>query len=453
MTRSVKVGQLQKFRRGIYRSLGHRRDALFEMIDATSCGGAADSLPHLSLLSIHQRRHGSVYAALREGTLNAPQFRGALVRQPLAGGLPAYAVDVSVVARCDAEASPGRAYYHHPSRHSAGQPIVAGWAYSWVAQLGSERSSWTAPVDAVRLAPGERPEAVAIRQVQALAPLMTSGPVPLFVFDGGYSPSLLTVALAETRAAVLVRFRDDRVFFRSAQPRARGHGGRPQRHGAAFRCGDASTWGEPDIWLEELDAMCGRVEVRCWSGLHGRVGHGPGKGRGRGRGPTQPLAFGWVVRVTLDRAPNQARPLKPLWLWYAGPALPDPQLVWRAYVHRFDIEHTLRFCKERLGWDRARVRTPEQMDSWTWLVLAAYAQLRLARRLVADRRLPWERPRPVGQLTPWRVLRGFRDLVWILGTPASAPKPCGRSPGRPRGSRSGPAPRFPAVKAAVARAA
>ena len=136
MTRSVKVGQLQKFRRGIYRSLGHRRDALFEMIDATSCGGAADSLPHLSLLSIHQRRHGSVYAALREGTLNAPQFRGALVRHPLAGGLPAYAVDVSVIARCDAEASPGRAYYHHPSRHSAGQPIVAGWAYSWAAACG-----------------------------------------------------------------------------------------------------------------------------------------------------------------------------------------------------------------------------------------------------------------------------------------------------------------------------
>ena len=110
MTCSVKVGQLQKFRRGIYRSLGHRRDALFEMIDATSCGGAADSLPHLSLLSIHQRRYGSVYAALREGTLNAPQFRGALVRHPLAGGLPAYAVDVSVVARCDAEDSPARAY-------------------------------------------------------------------------------------------------------------------------------------------------------------------------------------------------------------------------------------------------------------------------------------------------------------------------------------------------------
>ena len=188
-------------------------------------------------------------------------------------------------------------------------------------------------------------------------------------------------------------------------------------------------------------------------GLHGRVGQGPRRGWGKGRGPTQPLSVGWVVRVVLERTPNQARPLKPLWLWYAGPEPPDPGLLWRAYVHRFDVEHTLRFCKERLGWDRARVRTPEQMDRWTWVILAAYTQLRLARGLIADQRLPWERPRPPGQLTPWRVLRGFGDLVLLLGTLARAPKPCGRSPGRPKGSCSGPAPRFPALKAAVARAA
>jgi hypothetical protein len=37
-----------------------------------------------------------------------------------------YAVDVSVWPRCDAECSPERGLYYHPSRHSAGQPIVAG---------------------------------------------------------------------------------------------------------------------------------------------------------------------------------------------------------------------------------------------------------------------------------------------------------------------------------------
>src|SRR5579863_1654492 len=42
-----------------------------------------------------------------------------------------YAVDASVWPRCDAETSPERGFYHHPYRHSHGQPIVAGGNYSW----------------------------------------------------------------------------------------------------------------------------------------------------------------------------------------------------------------------------------------------------------------------------------------------------------------------------------
>ena len=60
---SVQLGELRTFRAALYWSLGRRCDALFEVIDATSCGGAVDSLPHLSLVPMHQRRHGSVYAA------------------------------------------------------------------------------------------------------------------------------------------------------------------------------------------------------------------------------------------------------------------------------------------------------------------------------------------------------------------------------------------------------
>lgn len=82
-------------------------------------------------------------------------------------------------------------------------------------------------------------------------------------------------------------------------------------------------------------------------------------------------------------------------------------------------------------------------------MLAAYAQLRLARALVADRRLPWERPIPAGRLTPCRVRRAVVALLPALGTPARAPQPCGRSPGRPKGRRAGSAPRHPAIKKAA----
>jgi hypothetical protein len=110
------------------------------------------------------------------------------------------------------------------------------------------------------------------------------------------------------------------------------------------------------------------------------------------------------------------------------------------------IEHTVRFCKQTLGWATPRPRHPEQADRWTWLVLAAYTQLRLARQVVADQRLPWERPRPQPRLSPVRVCRGFPRLLVRLGSPAATPKPAGRSPGRPKGSRCGPAMRYPAIK-------
>ena len=99
--------------------------------------------------------------------------------------------------------------------------------------------------------------------------------------------------------------------------------------------------------------------------------------------------------------------------------------------------------------DHAEGAHPEQADRWTWLVLAAYAQLLIARRIVADRRLPWARPLPAGSLTPTRVLRNFAALLSVMGTPAEAPKPRGRSPGRPKGNLSGPAKRYPAVKKAA----
>ena len=135
-----------------------------------------------------------------------------------------------------------------------------------------------------------------------------------------------------------------------------------------------------------------------------------------------------------------------LWLWWAGPGQLDLDRAWRAYIRRFDLEHTVRFCKQTLGWTTPRLRHPAQAERWTWLVLAAYTQLRLARPVVADQRLAWERPRPPGQLSPYRVRRGFPRLLCVLGSPAAAPKPSGRSPGRPKDRRSGPALRRPAIK-------
>jgi DDE superfamily endonuclease len=440
--------QLQRFRGGLYRCLGRRRDALFELVDALLAAEAMSSLPRLSLVPVHRRGWGSVYAALAAGEVDAERLAELLVAHRGDGGAPVFAVDASTWARCDAECSPGRGFYYSPTRHSAGQPIVAGWCYSWIAQLSWARDSWTAPLDVRRLAPGEDLGQITAAQVRALTGrLDVGGAVPLFVFDAGYDPIALTIDLADAAAAVLVRIRSDRVFYTDPAARAPGQMGRPRRHGARFCCADPASWPPPEQTLEASDEQYGRVQVAAWAGLHPKLA-----GRGRWADcPSPPIVAGTVIRVQVEHLPGpRGRAVKTLWLWWAGPGRPDLDRCWRAYIRRFDLEHTFRFCKQALGWTTPRVRTPEQADRWTWLVLAAYTQLRLARSFTADTRLPWEHRLPTARLTPTRIRRGFARLLPVLGTPASPPKPCGRSPGRPKGSRRGPAHRHPAIHKAAA---
>jgi len=313
--------------------------------------------------------------------------------------------------------------------------------------LSFTRDSWTAPRDVRRVHPRENAHTVAIEQITTLiAQRPLSRATPLFVFDAGYDSAYLTQTLAEIPVAILVRLRADRCFYADPPPATPSpRGGRPRRHGAKFACKDPATWPAPTAEHCTEDEQDGTVRVRAWAGLHPKQQNHAGRGTRK----TRPIVRGSVVLVEVGRLPARPYPPQLLWLWWAGAGVPDLDLLWRSYVRRFDLEHTLRFCKQSLGWTTPRVRHPEQADRWTWLVVAAYTQLRLAQPWIADRRLPWERPLAPGMLTPYRVRRALSALLPVVGTPARAPKPCGRSPGRPTGSRSGRATRYPALKKAA----
>ena len=445
---------LRAFRRSFYECLHRRADALFELADAILTSEAAPSPVHLSLQALHRRGWGSLYAALRRGRIDAEALRDLLARHPLALGDAdeppvVYAVDMSVWPRCDAETSPQRGFYYHPSRHSAGQPIVAGWAYQFVARLNFVRESWTAPVDVERVRPDQEANAVAAGQIEELLGRSSVGDgVPLFIFDAGYDPVKLQPALEGSACQILVRLRAGRRFYGDpglCDPPA--HIGRPRRHGPKMKCNDPSTWPKPSSEHVCEDDGHGTVRVRAWAEMHPKVHNHEGRGS---RGPL-PIVVGTLILVEVERLPRGESRREPrvLWLWWHGPegTTPDLELIWRSYARRFDLEHTFRFLKQDMGWATPRVRHPEQADRWSWLVVAAYTQLRLARARVADLRLPWERRYDPGRLTPVRVHRAVSALLVDLGTPAKAPKPCGRSPGgRPKGRLSGRAERYPALK-------
>src|SRR5918998_2245880 len=106
----VLVNTLRRFRAGVYRRFGTRRDALFELLDAAMVAGLVPSLAHLSLTAVHRRGWGSLYDALATRTMDVPALRGLVRRYPLDDGQPIYALDTSVWPRNDAETSPARGY-------------------------------------------------------------------------------------------------------------------------------------------------------------------------------------------------------------------------------------------------------------------------------------------------------------------------------------------------------
>src|SRR5829696_5936662 len=342
------LARLGGFRAELHACFTRRADALFELGDALLCAPAVPSLPHLSLEPVHRRGWGSADAALACGRIEVERLRDLLASSLPPADPMVFAVDVTTWPRCDAECSPERGYYYHPSRHSAGQPIIAGWAFQWIAQVSFDRDSWTAPVDAARLHPLDDTDQQAARQIRALLARLPAGEaVPLFVFDGGYDSAQLTLDLAQQRATVLVRLRSDRCFYADPPPAARSpKGGRPRRHGAKFAFADPATWPTPTATLTCQDDQYGTVTVQAWAGLHPKQQRHPGHGT---RGP-RPIVRGTIIRVQVERVPARTRPPKVLWLWWSGPGELDLDLAWRAYVRRFDLEIVCtQVTKPRLG--------------------------------------------------------------------------------------------------------
>jgi hypothetical protein len=446
--RATQTTELCGFRAALHSCLLRWGDALFELCDAALyVPSPLRSVPSLSLEPVFRRSHGSLYKSLARGVIDEDRLRRLLVAHRPSDWPMIFAVDASTWDRCDAECSPERGFHYSASKHSNGQPIVAGWSYQWISQLDWAPDSWTAPLDVMRVKPSMDATTATIDQVRRLVELLAStGPVPMFVFDAGYDPIALGAGLADTRAQVLVRIRSDRVFYPDPEPPGPGTVGRPRRHGNRFGLSQPATWTTPDQELSAHDPRYGDIRVQAWHGLHPKL---VGRGRWAG-GDAPPIIRGTVIRVEVEHLPKPTgRAVKTLWLWWSGPGVPDLDVCWRAYLRRFDIEHTFRFAKGTLGWTTPALCTPEQADRWTWLVVGAYTQLRLARGLVADDRMPWERPCDAAKLTPARVRRGFRRLGPTIGTPASPPKSQKPGPGRPKGTRRPPRTRYPAVKKAA----
>jgi hypothetical protein len=200
----------------------------------------------------------------------------------------------------------------------------------------------------MRLKPGEDATTATVSQIRRLvAGLPASEVAPTFVFDAGYDPIALGAELADIHAQVVVRISPQRVFHHDPGLWPAGTPGRPLRHGARFALSEPETWTAPDAKLHTHDARYGTVKVSAWRGLHPRL-----RSKRRWKGSGLPIVRGTVVRVDVERLPRPPGHVKKtLWLWWSGPGEVDLELCWRAYLRRFDIEHSFRFLKSPGKWD------------------------------------------------------------------------------------------------------
>ena len=341
---------------------------------------------------------------MNHGRIEIGRLRRSLAGLPLpraADGRLVLAVDVSNWLRPGAATSPGRLFCHVYGRGKGQAQMIPGWPYSVIAALEPGRTSWTAVLDAVRLGPDDDEAEVTAAQVRdVITRLVGAGhwregdPAILVIFDAGYDVTRLAWLLADLPVELLGRLRSDRVMQLPAPPRRPGTSGRPRKHGGELALADPATWPVPQVTTSTETTRYGTAVAAAWDRVHPRLTH---RSAWLDHDGPLPVIEGTLIRLQVDHLPGDRAP-KPVWLWCSATGAPPAEVdrLWQAFLRRFDLEHTFRLFKQVLGWTAPKLRDPAAADRWTWLIITCHAQLRLARPLADDLRLPWERPAPPG---------------------------------------------------------
>jgi hypothetical protein len=437
---------LQQFRQRLLKVFKRRADALFELVDALLLVTDPRSPVELSTSPAFRRRFSMVYDALHDGQVDEATARAVLAEAEPAdavtlAGYAIYAVDSTPEPRPEAPTLPDRGKVYSTT---LGGPVV-GHQYSWLGRVVAHGQSWFAPRDVERITTARTPAAVAAQQVARVAASLAAGALAVVVADSGYAKvAFLTVFIGLPQVCVLVRLARNRVLYRAPPPSVcdphtgkRLKRGRPPVHGAKFRLQAPPPPERQGLF--EVGPV--RVSVSAWSTLHFK---------------TLPGLVGQAIRIEFLKADGQPKYQRPLWLFWGGPSTVALLAVSQMYLLRFGIEHFFRFLKQHLGLTLAQVTSLAGTTNWVWTVTFAYVHLLLARAAVSKLPRPWDpapRRDPGRPLTPGQVRRAWAAFSHGLGTPAAAPRPSGKAPGRAPGFQPQPRAKYPVISKKLTAAA
>jgi hypothetical protein len=389
--------------------LGNARDALFELTDAVIQMQHIHSFVELSCAPAFRRQWSSAYEALQDGRPDRSGLLHLYLDQAASQGRLLLAGDHTAWPRVWAETLAGRSYQHQPTPLSCQRPVTIGLGYSSLAVVPERQGSWALPLLHERIT-NQKPVEMAAQQLGQVCQQLAVRPLSLW--DSEYGCAAFLRATTEVAADKLIRLRGNLCLEGPTKP-WKGRGRRP-KHGIKFHFKDPCTWWQPDQMHAYTDPEFGPVVVRIWSGLRFK------------QALTCPMILAQVER---QQAPATRRKPKILWFAWVGEA--PPQQWWRLYTRRYPIDHWYRFAKGRLYWTRPQLATPQQCDRWSDLMPLLTWELWLARSVVQDCPLPWQKPQP--QLSAGRVCQGMQSLLVTIGTPTRPCKSRGKAPGWPTG--------------------
>jgi hypothetical protein len=418
LSTAEQLNNLIEFRQKVYEQiLVKGRDAQFELVDALLLNDHPRSFAELSQCPAFRRRWPSLYEAIEEGQQDRQQLSQSALQQVPQQGVAVFVVDTTVWPHPSARTLSGLVYAPSPTKALKRHSIVQGHEYSLLTWSPEPGRSWSPTLFNQRLEPEQSAIEVGVAQVKQLnqARPASQGRMNVIVVDGHYGNHLFFAPLQGEKCALLARTRRDRVLYGEAGPYA--GRGRPAVHGPRFAFKDPKSWPPPAEQVEFTHERWGQVRLRRWNKLHAKQD---------AQTPFDVI----LAEVHLERD----KPPDPLWLSYReGPIAYPLQEVWAWFAYRWPIEPSIRFRKQALCWTLPAFQDSAACDRWTLLVDIAYWQVFLARQLVSDQPLPWQKAQTI--LTPGRVLRRLGMIFVQIGSPAQPPQTRGKSPGWPKGRR------------------
>lgn len=439
---------LAQFRQEVYQNFNKRADTLMDLLDALCGQTQARSVVELSLQSSFRPSYSALFKALkayRPGVATLAHVAAQFLPPPKRRPFWLLGVDVTAQPRPYAHTLAERGFVYQPTLIWGNKPLTIGHQYSTVALLPEKEADqpppWVVPLACQRVKLEATKALVGAAQITALLAdekLPFHEQLTVEVGDSDYAhPAFLVANRQQPHLVSLVRCRGNRTFYRLAYRPAAETGGAPSYYGQPFQLRSPDTWGPADeTTTQPFKSRRGKHDQLVVQAWHNLIMKGKNKPT-RIRMCDYPFTLVHIVLLDEDGQPCFKQPL---WLLVVGPRRGELRLadLQQAYAQRSDLEHFFRFGKQNLL--LTDYQTPETVreEAWWQLVHLAYLQLWVARETAPCLPRPWEYPGPppkAGKSTPTLVQRAFAPFISKFGTPAKAPKPRGKSPGRRKGVR------------------